>query len=250
MKQTQANLTPPLPCIGRAEMSFQSLLHFSLCFTAFVAQLFLMHDFCCKNVSARPPLCLISFTAGRSLSRAAFVSLPSAFLQPLNLLRASPPICQEPLLSNSGPLLFLLPRACLSFSPNDLFFFCALSFTLLKALQGMKSVKIEVIQGVSEADTCQSDPPHPLPCIHCIGRAEMSFQSLLLFCPCFTAFVSELFLMHDFCCKNVFARPPFCLISFKAGRSLPREQGLFLKGSARLQQGTLPFVQKFLSRAM
>ena len=28
----------------------------------------------------------------------------------LNLLRASSPICQEPLLSNSGPLLFLLPR--------------------------------------------------------------------------------------------------------------------------------------------
>ena len=28
----------------------------------------------------------------------------------LNLLRASSPTCQEPLLSNSGPLLFLLPR--------------------------------------------------------------------------------------------------------------------------------------------
>ena len=38
---------------------------------------------CKENVSARPPLCLISFNAGRSLSRAAFVSLPSAFLQPL-----------------------------------------------------------------------------------------------------------------------------------------------------------------------
>ena len=77
---------PPSPsthCIGRAEMSFQSLLLFCLCFTAFVSQLFLTHDFCCKNVSARPPLCLISFTAGQSLSRASLVSLPSAFLQPL-----------------------------------------------------------------------------------------------------------------------------------------------------------------------
>ena len=65
-------------------------------------------------------------------------------------------------------------------------FFCARSLTLLKALQGMKSVKIEAIQGVSEADTSQSDPP--LPCIHFIGRAEMSFQSLLFLLPLFHCF--------------------------------------------------------------
>ena len=65
--------------------------------------------------------------------------------------------------------------------------FCARSFTLLKALQRMKSEKIEAIQGVSEADTCQSDPP-PLPCIHFIGRAEMSFQSLLFLLPLFHCF--------------------------------------------------------------
>ena len=115
-------------------------------------------------------------------------------------------------------------------------FFCARSLTLLKALQGMKSVKIEAIQGVSEADTSQSDPP--LPCIHCIGRAEMSFQSLLLFCLCFTAFVSELFLMHDFCCKNVSAKPPLCLLSFTAGRSL-----LFLRAKASSAGSNVPSLQ-------
>ena len=47
------------------------------------------------------------------------------FSSRLNLLRASSPIRQEPLLSNSGPLLFLLPRACFSSSPNYLFFLCS-----------------------------------------------------------------------------------------------------------------------------
>ena len=53
------------------------------------------------------------------------------------------------------------------------------------------------------------------PCNHCIGRAEMSFQSLLLFCLCSTAFVSQLFLMLDFCGKNDSAKPPRCLLHFR-----------------------------------
>ena len=42
-----------------------------------------------------------------------------------------------------------------------------------------------------------------------------------------------------------------CLCVWKASARLQSLcSNLFLKGSARLQQGTLPFVQKFLSRAM
>ena len=43
-------------------------------------------------------------------SRASFVSLPSAFLQLLKLSQAFSLICQEPLLSSSGPRRFMLPR--------------------------------------------------------------------------------------------------------------------------------------------
>ena len=162
-------------------MPFQSLLLFCFCFTAFVSQLFLMHDFCYKNVFARPPFCLLSFTAGRSLlflqakASSAGSSLPSLQDKPLSL----------------------------TFSVSE-----------------------------GKADTSQTNPP---PCTHCIGRAEMSFQSLLLFCLCSTASVSQLFLMHDFCGKNVSARPPFVCsrslqaeVFFSYGLKPPLQAQIFL----------------------
>jgi hypothetical protein len=80
-----------------------------------------------------------------------------------------------------------------------------------------------------------------------ISAAKMFLQSPLFVCSrslqaevcfCFAAFGSQLFLMHDFCCKNVSAKPPLCLLSFTAGRSL-----LFLQAKASPAGSNLPSLQ-------
>ena len=148
-------------------------------------------------------------------------------------LRASSLICQEPLFSSSGPLLLNLPRdssAALKLRPLMLNLCCEASLFLVSrhspledtqfkppkktSCNGAGPFKLLISKrGGSRHKPNYPPPPPPPPCTHCIGRAEMPFQSLLLFCFCFTAFVSQLFLMHDFCYKNVFARPPFCLLA-------------------------------------
>ena len=137
-------------------MSFQSLLLFCLCFTAFVSQLFLMHDFCCRKWFCKASsLSDLVHCRQKSLQgilcQSAISFSPAAYTFSGPLLQYARSLysatqghfcffCQEP-----APL-----------SHPMISFFCARSLTPLKALQGMKSVKIEAIQGVSEADTSRS----------------------------------------------------------------------------------------------